>query len=59
MRAKNVELVHLHARVPAKVAYSLEDYCINTGMTKSAVIERAVNEYIESHDDKKGGKKHG
>lgn len=53
MSRKKKEYINVGIKMDAKVSEILEAYCDEKGMTKTAVIERAVLKYCaEKQDDR-------
>ena len=45
-------------KVPVELAQQIEHFCMNRGMSKSEVVRRAINEYLDSRhieEDVKNG----
>lgn len=57
MARKKKEYANVGIKMDANVSELLEQYCLDSGMSKTAVIERAVKRYIEA-DIQKGDAKH-
>ena len=51
-RAKK-ENISLNIRLAKEVSNRLNDYCEETGMTKTSVVERALSMYLDDHEKKK------
>ena len=49
MSRKKKEYIHVGIKMDAKVSEILEAYCNEKGMTKTAVIERAVLKYCSEN----------
>ncbi len=50
MARKKKEYANVGIKMEKSVSDKLDKYCEDTGMSKTAVIERAVKNYIESID---------
>ena len=53
MARKKKEYANVGIKMDANVSELLEQYCLDSGMSKTAVIERAVKRYIESEQKSK------
>ena len=53
MAKEKKDIVKVNYSMDRSVAEALEEFCERTGRTKTKVVELAVKEYIEKHDDDK------
>lgn len=48
---KEIKYVHKAFKLPPELAEALEDYCVKNMESLSAVVRRAICEYIMKHGD--------